>query len=146
MKNVTWEKFSNLTNVNAALSPSGALTVIVDVLGDVNHPFAHTKIYVDSGNGQYDFEIMNRTVNFCEFFRNKGYEPLLQIFYKILLENGPWPTACPIRKVIDYNIQAFHANSSIKESAEVRKLILKIEKNITKQYRWYIENSCQRHF
>lgn len=137
MKSVTQEKFSNLTNVNAALSPTGALTIFVEVLGDVNHPFAHTKIYVDSGNGQYDFEIMNRTVNFCEFFRSKSYEPLLQIFYKILLENGPWPTACPIRKVIDIdNIQAFHANFQTK-SGKVRKnskvvAILKFTEKVSK--------------
>ncbi len=99
IKNVKYELFNNSTNLNATLSRSGAISVDVEILEDFNHPFLHAKIFADSGSSQYDFEIVNRTVDLCELFRNKGYEPLLQIFYKMLLERGPWPTACPIRKV-----------------------------------------------
>lgn len=99
LKNVVWKSFGNLTYANASLSPDGALSVFVQILENLNHPIAYTEVYVDSGNGQYDFEILNRTVNLCEFLRNKRYEPLLQIFYRIVSEGGSWPTACPIQKV-----------------------------------------------
>lgn len=96
---MAWES-TNLTRINASVSQSGALTVFVQILENLEHPFMHSALFFDSGKGGYDFEILNRTVNLCEFFRNTRYEPLLQIFYKILLENGPWPTTCPIRKVV----------------------------------------------
>lgn len=97
---MSWKSFNRLTNINASLSPSGALSVFVEILEDVNHPFAHAEIYADSGTGQYDFEVINRTVDICKFFHKKRYEPLLQLVYKTISENGAWPTSCPIRKVV----------------------------------------------
>lgn len=93
------ESFGNIIKVNASLSQSGAISIFVEILENYNHPIVFVKLFIDSGTGWYDFEVMNRTVDVCQFFRNKRYEPLLQIFYKVLLESGPFPKACPIRKV-----------------------------------------------
>lgn len=99
MKNVTCESFDNAIEMNATLSTSGAMTIFVEVLDEINNVFGQAEVFIDSGTGRYDFEVLNRLVDFCQFFRNKRYEPLLQIFYKIFVENGSWPKSCPIRRV-----------------------------------------------
>lgn len=58
--------------------------------------------YTDSGNGLYDLELFNRTIDICTFFENKQYDPLLQVAYSMFKkERGvDIPTRCPIRKVL----------------------------------------------
>lgn len=85
--------------MNASISKSGAFSIWVQILEPMNQPFIHTEIFIDSGKGEFDFELLNRTVDICELFHNQGYEPLLQIFYKILRDKGSWPNKCPIQKV-----------------------------------------------
>lgn len=98
-KNVTWKILSNSVAMNASISQSGAFNIWVQILENLNQPFVHTEIYVDSGKGEIDFELLNRTIDICEFLRNQRYEPLLQIFYAIVRERGSWPKTCPVQKV-----------------------------------------------
>lgn len=54
---------------------------------------------MESGNGVYDMEIVNRTINLCEFFINPRYEPIIQVFYKAVSRNAVVPSSCPVQKV-----------------------------------------------
>lgn len=54
----------------------------------------------ESTDGVYDMEFINRTIDFCQFFRNKRYEPVLQIFYRIFAAKSDVARSCPIKKVV----------------------------------------------
>lgn len=43
--------------------------------------------------------MVNRTIDYCKFFRDKRYEPVLQIFYKIFASKSDIANSCPIKKV-----------------------------------------------
>lgn len=81
--------FSRLETTMLAVNRSNlGLSVFVQILENINHPYAYTEVYFDSGHDQYDFEIEKRTVNLCEFFRNNHYEPPLHTFGEWTLANG----------------------------------------------------------
>lgn len=86
--------------VNSSISTNGAISLYVNVLKDI--PNIHAKVVIQlqsSSNGKYDLELANTTLDACEFFRNRKYEPILQLFYKTLTKNGQFAKSCPIRKV-----------------------------------------------
>lgn len=63
-------------------------------------PFSRVEIFLQSPDtGRYDMELLNRTIDICTFFRNSLYEPLLQIIYGLMLENGNFPKSCPLKTV-----------------------------------------------
>lgn len=80
----------------------GSLSLYVNILTNILNPYVSALVYTDSGNGLYDLEMLNSTVNVCMFFENKQYAPLLQVAYKTLKKEPGvvLPTRCPIIKVI----------------------------------------------
>lgn len=61
--------------------------------------YVQCEIYLESGYGNYDLKILNKTVSLCRIIREPRYEPLLQKVYKIILQYGNFPTKCPMTKV-----------------------------------------------
>lgn len=77
-----------------------AISFHIESREDILKPVVQIEIYVHSlENGQYDIEVMNRTIDACLFFSNKFHEPLLQIAFRIIQEYGDLPDRCPIKKV-----------------------------------------------
>lgn len=54
----------------------------------------------ESANEVYDMEYINRTIDYCKFFSNKRYEPVLQVFFGIFAAKSDMARSCPIKKVI----------------------------------------------
>lgn len=56
---------------------------------------------VDTGNGLYDMEYFNRTINICRLFSDPKYEPFMQLVVRTTLPASNIPKKCPLGKV-DY--------------------------------------------
>lgn len=70
--------------------------------------YTQPEIYLDTGNGKYELEFMNRTIDVCKLFRDGRYEPLLQLLYKVLLKYTNFLQKCPVPKVFKgYMCSAF---------------------------------------
>lgn len=63
-------------------------------------PFLNSAVMVDTGNGLYDMEYYNRTVNICRILSDPKYEPFLQLVIRTTLPASNFPKKCPIGKVI----------------------------------------------
>lgn len=99
MFNVSSTVFSDKYDLNVTLIKN-VLTVFFRVNEDVAIPVLWAEIFFQSlDTGQYNLEVMNRTINMCIFVRNKLYEPLIQIGYRIMQEHGDVPLSCPLKKV-----------------------------------------------
>lgn len=66
----------------------------------MHNVFVAVQFIFESSPDIYDMELMNRTIDFCRFLRDKRYEPILQIFYRIAREHTNFVTKCPVLKVI----------------------------------------------
>ncbi|KAJ6645472.1 hypothetical protein Bhyg_00678 [Pseudolycoriella hygida] len=53
---------------------------------------------VDSGNGLYDMEYLNRTISVCRLLSDSKYEPFLQLIVRTTLSASNFPKKCPIGK------------------------------------------------
>lgn len=71
----------------------------MEVKQPIQRPFARFEFYVDSGKGVFDLKWINETVDLCRFFRDKKYLPLMQLAYGFVVEQGNYPTSCPVKKV-----------------------------------------------
>ncbi|KAJ6640896.1 hypothetical protein Bhyg_05829 [Pseudolycoriella hygida] len=98
--------------VNATLTADGSLDVNVNLLKDYPEVHFIAEIYLDSGSGKYEMEILNKTVIVCRIFRQPRYEPLIQIIYKMVLPHSNYPTECPIRKNT-YSVKGFRINTEL---------------------------------
>lgn len=76
------------------------ISLFLNVKKPVQRPFARFEVFVDSGNGLIDLKYINKTIDMCRFFREKTYMPFLQIIYRTVVDQGNYPTSCPIRQVI----------------------------------------------
>lgn len=94
------KSFVNYGEVNSSISTSGAISIYVNILQDISEMNAKVVILIESSSGNYDLELVNKTINVCEFFRNRRYEPMLQVFYKSINKGGNLPKSCPLRKVM----------------------------------------------
>lgn len=65
-------------------------------------------VMVDSGNGLYDMEYFNRTIDICRLLVDSKYEPFLQLVVRTTLPNSNFPKKCPIGKVFNINIPREH--------------------------------------
>lgn len=95
------ESFVDFVEVNSSLTNRG-LSVYVNFLQNFVNPYAKVLITFLSSSGKYDLELANTTVNACEFFRNRKYFPILQVFYRALTKSSTFPKKCPILKVKIY--------------------------------------------
>lgn len=60
----------------------------------------HTELYFESERSKYDMELMNRTIDLCKLYKNKRYEPLVQVIFKIFEDYlTHWFHVCPMNKV-----------------------------------------------
>lgn len=92
--------FSDKYYVNLTVKEN-ALTFHIQIKEEVSRPMVLTEIYLKSPDtGEYDFELMNRTIDGCKFLSNKLYEPLMQIAFQIVQAHGDIPTSCPIKMVM----------------------------------------------
>lgn len=97
--NISSTVYSDKYVVNASVSKN-ALNLYFQINEDLSHPMASVEIYLEStDNGQYNIELMNRTIDLCTFFSNKFYEPLIQIIFGILKQYGDFPDSCPVKRV-----------------------------------------------
>lgn len=71
----------------------------MNFLQDVSNMYAKAVIKLETSDQIYDLEFINKTINVCEFFKNRRYEPILQLLYKVLNKRQSFPTRCPIGKV-----------------------------------------------
>lgn len=85
--------------VNSTLYSNGSLDVNMEITKPFPEMFVRSEMYLDSGLGKYELEILNKTINMCRIFQDPRYEPLLQLVYKIILQYGNFPKRCPIQKV-----------------------------------------------
>lgn len=97
--NVSTDSLVHYVQVNSSISANGSISIYVNFLRDVFNVYVKTVITVASADQVYDLELINKSVNFCEFLRNGKYEPILQVLYKIFNKNRSFPTSCPVRKV-----------------------------------------------
>lgn len=100
ISNHTVETFSSKCRANASFADTGIFSLYVEFLNNLRQPFVHTELYFKSDNGNYDMELVNRTIDMCKFFRNKRYEPIVQVVFK-LFEGylTHWFSSCPTKKV-----------------------------------------------
>ncbi len=87
-----------------------ALSIHVQIKEPLIKPIIRSQIYLQSlENGQYEVELMNRTIDVCKFLSNKLHEPLLQIAYQIVQDYGTAPDSCPVKEVC-FGQQIFFVN------------------------------------
>lgn len=67
------------------------------------YPFINAAVMVDNGNGLYDLEYFNRTINICRLLSDAKYEPFLQVVVRTTLPASNFPRKCPITKVISFH-------------------------------------------
>lgn len=97
--NVSSKSYVDFLEMNSSISTNGALSLYINAVQDVSNLHAKVVILVLSSSGNYDLVLANTTVDVCEFYRNKKYVPILQMFYRTFTKTGTFPKSCPIRKV-----------------------------------------------
>lgn len=102
--NHTVETYSPKCRGNSTVTDSGKFNLHLEFLGTIRSLIMQTVICFESNNGMYDMELINRTIDLCKFYKNKRYEPILQVAFKTL-ENflSHWFTACPIKRVFHFD-------------------------------------------
>lgn len=96
---ITTYSFVNFVEINSSTTTNGSITIYANLLEDITDIYATVNIIFQSTKGNYDLKMMNKTVDCCNFFRNKKYEPLLQKLYRVMTKTGTFPHNCPFRKV-----------------------------------------------
>lgn len=86
--------------------------MFLNVLQNVRQQYyAKVIIKLESSNGNYDLELINKTMYTCDFFNNPKYEPIAQVFYRALTKSGTFVNRCPITKV--YEFDYYHFSSQL---------------------------------
>lgn len=77
-----------------------AVSFHIEIKEEIPNLFLRAEVFFQSPeNGQYNFELINRTIDACKFFSNKLYEPLFQVAYRMVQQYGDVPNSCPIKMV-----------------------------------------------
>lgn len=76
----------------------------LDILETVKSAFGSVEIFLQSTDGKYDLELMNRTVDLCRLFRDITYEPMLQVGMRLSKSSSNYLTGCFMKKVISLNV------------------------------------------
>lgn len=97
---LTTECFSPKCRANSSITYPGLMNVNLEILQTVKSTHSHIEIFLQSDDGIYDLEIMNRTVDMCRFFRDLSYEPILQVGLKLYKSSSNFLTSCFMKKVI----------------------------------------------
>lgn len=72
----------------------------VNIIETVKSTYSHIELFLQSADGKYDLEIMNRTIDLCRLFRDVTYEPILQVGYRLYKSSSNFLRSCFIKKVI----------------------------------------------
>lgn len=100
ISNHSEEVYSPKSKVNLTFAESGKFDVNIEFLDKIRKPFIQTGLYFESDDGKYDLEVLNRTVDMCKFYKNKRYEPILQVIFKLFEDTlSHWARSCPMNKV-----------------------------------------------
>lgn len=101
---VTSKTYVDFVEINSSISDNGALSIYVNILKDISNIHSEVTIMLVSASGNYDLELVNRTIDACQFLSNKRHEPILQVFWKQLTKNGAFPKRCPFLKVKHFEL------------------------------------------
>lgn len=86
--------------MNATFSDSGVFNLYVEFLNNIRNPFVRTELYFESVNGIYDMVVVNRSIDLCKFYKNRRYEPIVQVIYKLFEDYfAHWFRSCPMNRV-----------------------------------------------
>ncbi|XP_037032988.1 uncharacterized protein LOC119071962 [Bradysia coprophila] len=99
--NVSAVSYSDRIFINASIDDQMRLNVYFLSSTEI-YPFVNARVMVDSGNGLYDLEYFNRTVNVCRLLSDPKYEPFLQLVARTTLPASNFPKRCPIGKKLFY--------------------------------------------
>lgn len=100
ISNHTEETYSPKCRLNASFGNAGKFDLYVEFVNTIRNPFMHTGLYFESDSGKYDLEVLNRTIDLCKFYKNKRYEPILQVIFKLFADTlSHWARRCPMTKV-----------------------------------------------
>lgn len=102
ISNIEVETFSPKCRINAsfAYADSGIFNIFVEFRKRIRNPFMHTDLYLESNNGTYDMELLNHTVDYCEFLKQSRFRPVAQLILKLFEEHFThWFKTCPLNKV-----------------------------------------------
>lgn len=100
ISNVTVESHSPKCRINNSFADTGTFSVNVEFLKRIRNPFMHTDLYLESDNGKLDMELLNSTVDLCQFYRTKRFKPVVQLILKLFEEHFThWFKSCPVNKV-----------------------------------------------
>lgn len=97
--NVSAYSLSDKVAINASIINTRAVSLFIDAKKSVDRLFIRFEVYLDSGSGTLDLKYLNETIDMCRIFREKTYLPFIQIIYRAMVEQGNYPTSCPIMKV-----------------------------------------------
>lgn len=99
LTNLTAYSLNENVYVNATINNS-YINSYISLKETVPDMHMRLEVYVDEGDGKYELVFMNRTISACRIFRDRRYEPIVQVIYKIILSYGNLPRSCPIQKVL----------------------------------------------
>lgn len=72
------------------------------VYDDYNTLFVNLAFYLEAQRGKYDLEVINRTIDFCDFLLHRESDPFVNIIFKVLSQYSNIPEQCPIKKVSEH--------------------------------------------
>lgn len=94
------ESLTDKVQLNISITESGGLSLYINLKEDLHDIYTTVNLAVNlNTDDEYDLDLVKRTVNCCKLFKDSSYEPVVQILYKLFLENGHFPTDCPVKKV-----------------------------------------------
>lgn len=98
--NISSISYVDFIQLNSSISTKGAFSLYVNALQDISSLHVKVLIMLGSAGENYDLQLLNRTVDACEFLKNRKHEPILQVFYKSVTNGeGVYPKTCPMPKV-----------------------------------------------
>lgn len=95
---MSFQSTHNDVSVNITMKDS-VIDSWIELRETIQQFYVHTEVRLDLGNGKFEFEFMNRTINLCRLYRDRKYEPLVQIVQKNVLRHCDCMVRCPIQKV-----------------------------------------------
>lgn len=101
--NVTAVSFSDQIFINASIDDQMRLNIVFRSSINIS-PYLNAAVMVDNGNGLYDMEYFNRTIDICKLLSDSKYEPFLQLVVRTTLPASNFPKKCPIGKVISLSL------------------------------------------
>lgn len=98
-KNVTSYSLNDICQINSSISNANSISVFVNVGRTIPSYYTKSLIKIETSDGIYGLELINKTLDTCKFFDDPTYEPIVQVFYRELTRTGTFPKRCPIEKV-----------------------------------------------